>query len=230
MQGGLLNIPGRLELEKAYSMLLHRVPATPNETDLALFAQWSRFDPRLAEIWVSFLVREWERFHPLELRGALLSQPWPAAAAVLLEFTAKRVRNRTLFPFWHRMVTESFPKGNWEQFFIGLRKIAGKAMQDDARFAFSEYRKWGYLGREILLNKSGQGSIAEEGKRTHTLLPETRREILKEMLTSSARITTDVYWEAIGRCISRRQAERDLESSSIVRACGNTRARYFLKC
>jgi hypothetical protein len=225
----LLNIPGRPELEKAYSMLLHREPVTPKEEDLALFAQWSRFDPRLAEIWVSFLIREWERYPPLELRNALLCQPWPATAAVLLEFTAKRVSNPTLFPFWHRMVTESFPKGNWEQFFIGLREIAGKAMQEDARFAFCEYRKWGYLGREILLNKSGRGSLTGGGKRTHTLLPETRQEILKEMLISSARITTDLYWEAISRCISRRQAERDLEKSSIVRACGKTRARYFLK-
>lgn len=233
VRGGLPNIPERLELERAYSILLHRYPASAKETELALFSQWSRFDPRLAEIWVSFLVQEWERLNPIELRKAVLQQPWPAAAAVLLEFAGKKVPHNmsSLFHSWSRIVTENIPKGNCEQFFIGLRRLGGQAMQDDARFAFSEYRKWGYLGREILINKGGRVPAAGTTRAppTHTILAETRREILKDMLTTSSRVTTDLYWEAIGRCLSRRQAERDLRNSSLLKKCGNTRARYFLK-
>jgi len=228
-------IPGMSELEEAYSRLLHRHSDSVSPEDLGVFSQWSRFDPRLAETWISYLAREWHGLNPIELRNSLLKRRWPAAAAVLLEFAEKIVAanpaasDPALFRFWRRTVTEGFPKGNWEQFFIGLRRLGGQSMQDDARFAFSEYRKWGYLGREILLSKSGHSGEMSSRVPTHSLPPETRAEILKSLLSASPRITTDLYWHALGKCISRRQAERDLENSSLVKPHGNTKGRYFLK-
>lgn len=231
-------IPALADLERAYATLLQptRLPVSAGE--LSVFSQWSRFDPRLAEIYVSFLAREWEKLNPIELRKSLLHQRWPSAAAVLLEFAEKLITNSTsednttdLFRLWRRVVTEKLPKGNWEQFFIGLRKLGGQAMQEDARFAFSEYRKWGYLGRDILINKGGGSSAKGKGKTTptHSLSPETRREILTSLCAAHPRITTQLYWNAIHQCISRRQAERDLESSPLLRTRGSTKGRYFLK-
>ncbi len=76
MRPGLERIPSQGDLERAYADL----GDDPAPDALARYAQWSRFDPRLAEIWVATLLREWKRVHPIELREALLKQPWPAAA------------------------------------------------------------------------------------------------------------------------------------------------------
>lgn len=86
-------------------------------------------------------------------------------------------------------------------------------------FSLAEYLDWGYLGRETLINKSTAG----------TLRPETRREILKELLKSNSRINAREYWEACERRLSLRQAERDLQGSDLVRPLGRTKGRIHLR-
>lgn len=239
MKGGLEHIPTQSDLQRAYEMLLHAQPRPASSAELALFSQWARFDPRFAEIWVSQLLERWKAINPIDLREALLRQPWPATAAVLLEFVEHAMveaEARRLFRLWKRLVTADFPRGNDEQFFIGQRRMAGKAMFDDVRFALDEYRKRGYLAREVLFNKqmlpAKAASMARkkyERVRTHTIAPATRAQILKAILERSSRICTDEYWNAVGKTISRRQAERDLEDSPLVRAVGNTKGRYYVK-
>ncbi len=228
-------IPLHRQLHKAYERLLHPRPAPLKNADLALFTQWSRFDPRLAEIWVVYMASKWEQLSPLLLRNCILRQPWPACAGVLLEVVEKVVRSRDtqekrrLFRLWKLLVTEGFPKAPFEQFFLGLRPLGSQDMFDDARFAIREYRKWGYLGREIPLPKEYLSQPSKSALRPPSLSPETRSEILKSLFEHSHRIRTTSYWDAVGRCISRRQAERDLNGCRWIQSHGDTRGRYFTK-
>ncbi len=235
MRPGLERIPSQGDLERAYADL----SGAPGPQALARYSQWSRFDPRLAEIWVATLLREWKRVHPIELREALLKQPWPAAAGPLIEFVARAVRARPAdsrtFRAWKLMATDGLAPADWEQFFIGQRRIAGAAMLEDARFALGEYRRWGYLSREVLFNK--QRFPAElrgtrrgrEGGGTHSLAPEVRQEILRELLRDRSRISTRDYLQAVGNCISERQATRDLLRSRWVTPAGQTKGRCFVR-
>ncbi|MBI4404620.1 MAG: hypothetical protein HY537_10685 [Deltaproteobacteria bacterium] len=227
---GLKIIPSHGDLKLGYEKLLHKHPSAPSETELARYSQWSRFDPRLAEICVIYLSNTWEKLNPISLRKALLMEPWPSAQAVLFEFvsqviaTLKKEQLR-LFRCWSRTVTLGFAKAFTEQFFIGLRQLGATTMTDDARFSLAEYCKWGYLSREILIPK---GRRAQSG-RSFSLTHETRQEILKSLLEKSTRITTEDYWKALEHCISRRQAERDLTSNQLLKPKGHTKARYFVK-
>lgn len=232
MKGGLTHIPSPDERAIAYEAVQHfgHPKAAPLDLHLlALYTQWTRFDPRLAEICVLFFVRHWKELLPLKLREELLKQPWPGACAVLLEFSQRdflESKEKQSFKNWRTLVTQGFPKSNEEQYFIGLRPIASIGMVDDARLSLAEYRKWGFLAREVLFNKqklpSGRG-------RTHTIEPAVRREILKELLRARHRVTAVEYQEELGQAISLRQAERDLKSCALLRPRGNTRGRTWVK-
>ncbi len=238
MKGGLLNIPQLTDLKEAYDSLLHLEPKDPGIDQIALFSQWARFDARLAEIWIHYLEPHWGLLNPLDLNTTLLKQPWPAAAGLLLEFVqtlieAKSKENRInksvnsqdleKFRLWKRLVTYQISPAEWEFFFIGLHKIGGKIMFEDACFSLKEYRDWGFLGRDILVQKTSSSHFKVQAH----IEKEVRLQILQQLLRASPRITVKKYWEAIGQCISLRQAERDLSNSPILEAVGQTQARYY---
>ncbi len=222
MLDGLKQLPNLENLETAYLSLIHEQPDRPKVSDLVKFSQWSRLDPRLAEIWVQYIGRHWSSLNPLELRTAVASQPWPAAVGLLLDFSqeiveaeAKQVK---VFKIWKRLIVDGIVRANDEQFFLGLRHLGGAEMLDDARLSVERYRRWGFLGRENLIpKKSSEGFVGRE----------QRKEILSDLLAQSRRITTHQYWQELGRCISKRQAERDLRENSALRGRGRTKARYY---
>jgi hypothetical protein len=154
MQVKLEKCPGIGDLEDAYNQILFATREKNLEIDLysfAMFCQWSRFDSRMGEISVQFLSQNWEKINPIVLHDAFAQQAWPSILGVLLEFCQSE---STLFCEWKKTATSDFPKAHWEQFFIGKRRMGGKLMFDDARFSLDEYRRWGYLSREILINKA----------------------------------------------------------------------------
>ena len=223
---GLEILPRTEDLERAYNQILDAERHENGKIDLKLFStfcQWSRFDSRLGEICTSFLVRHWRRINPIELNEAFLHQPWPGVLGVLLEFCRM---DSTLFDSWKKTATCNFQKANWEQFFIGKRRIGGQLMFDDARFSLEEYRRWGFLAREILINKQ---SGNENNKKCAPYPLETRSQILRDLLITNPRITTQQYWQALGMSISKRQAERDLKNSKLLKSVGATKGRHFLK-
>lgn len=213
MTSGLKVIPCLPELELAYDKLLTK-KVSPRE--VAQYSQWCRFDPRLGEIWITFLLQQWKTIPPISLNTEILALPWPAAVGVLLEFAKKK--GDSVFCAWCEIVLSGVTPVSGEQFFIGLRQLGGVLMLEDAQFGSEEYRRWGYLAREPLLAKEPQVVFSKE----------TRREILKSLLAQSNRIRTRDYWEATGRSQSLRQAERDLKESDLIRCYGKTKSRYYL--
>ncbi|MEO7163938.1 MAG: hypothetical protein ABI041_13545 [Bdellovibrionia bacterium] len=235
MKFGLLQLPNILNLSHAYDQILRwetEVNETlPDYTAFALYCQWSRFDSRLGEICTGFISRNWRKIHPLKIREAFLGQPWPTVLGVLLEFSGLLTKSNEspedfkLYQMWKNTAIFGIPKANWEQYFIGKRRIAGRSMLDDARFSIQEYRKWGYLAREVLINKQ---RIGASGNKTFSYSSETRLQILKELVETLPRFNTETYWNAVGRNISRRQAERDLMNSPLIRSVGRTQGRFYL--
>jgi hypothetical protein len=223
---GLDQLPGVSDLEEGYNQILRAQQELGGKIDLYSFSklcQWSRFDSRMAEICVNFFSIYWKQLNPVELHDAFEKQPWPNVLGVLLEFC---LVDSPLFRSWKKTATCGFSKANWEQFYIGKRRIGGQLMMDDVRFSLEEYRRWGYLSREVLLQKQRE---TKQVQKKYSYSPATRLEILKDLIRNHPRITTQQYWDAIARSVSKRQAERDLEASSIVIGRGTTKGRYFVK-
>lgn len=219
---GLSRIPQTQDLAAAYALLQSDTGIGVEE--LVLWTQWSRFDPRLAEQWISYLCRNWKAIAPLEFREKIRLQPWPSAAGVLLtQIIEERLlapEERRVFRHWAGMVMEGTTPASNEQFFIGLRAFGGKQMREDAEKSLRSYVKWGYLGRETLVNK------AKPYARTR-VNPVIRNRALKELMNSRERFTVRDYQNAVGGQLSARQAQLDLSKERNLIAIGNTRGRSY---
>ncbi|MCM2324145.1 MAG: hypothetical protein NDJ90_12870 [Oligoflexia bacterium] len=218
---GLARVPSLDELARCYSELQNTSGPLP-PAQLALWSQWSRLDPRLAEQLVAHLTLHWSTLNPLEVHAALLAQPWPGALGVLLEYAKEKSDEPRLMRAWSALVLSGIPKADNELFFIGLRKFAGKLMLEDASLSHKYYRRWGYLGRETLFNKMA-------GKERTRLSRELRTRALEELLRNRERITVREYRAALGGQITARVAELDLGAHPRLVARSRTKGRYYLK-
>lgn len=222
---GLGAIPSFRELGEAYQVLQIE-PERAGLPELAFWSQWSRFDPRLGEQWISHLSRYWKEISPLAFREALLAQPWPAAAGVLLEQAALigKTSDKRLFRTWKNCVMSGIEPAPHEQFFIGLRAFAGEEMRQDCLQTLKPYRRWGYFGREILLNKAQ----SRQGRSTW-ISASVRRKTLSALLAKHDRIRVQDYIDALEGAISRRQAQLDLHGFPGLEARGQTQGRSYRK-
>ena len=215
----LKSIPSFEELEKYYSLLL------PNQQKLIPIAKivecvhFCRFDPRLAELVVVYFSKRWREYAPLELGEDLSNNRLSARFGVLLEFSGKILHEseRELFRNWKNMVVHKATPAEGEQYFIGLWPIGSSRMAESAEFSSGEYEKWGYLGRAILCPKSEQMYFSKT----------TRKRILESMLQTQKQFSAKEYWEAIGRSVSLRQAERDLLMHKNISSRGYTRNKRY---
>lgn len=223
---GLLQIPSLEDLARAYDGLRGDQLTL---SELALWSQWSRFDPRLAEILVSYLARNWKKLDLFALRTELLAQPWPSAFGVLVEnAVASRLVQTTevgVFRAWAATLLSGVSPACDELFFFGTRKLGSAAMVRDAAESSITYRRWGYLGRDLLVNKANPSAFKSIGS---TLLPASVRERLRhELARSRARFTIHDYQTTLDFRVSRRQAELDLARDPEILAVGRTRARFY---
>lgn len=221
---GLAALPAVTVLQKAYAALQGAGAAGISEADLALWSQWCRLDPRLAEIWVGYLARHWRDVNPAHLNHALRAEPWPAAAGPLLEMTAAFGVPRTerlAFRHWKACALTGLKPAAGELYFIGIFAFAGRAARREAERPTLPYSRWGYAGTAVLINKA-----ASSQART-LLTPGQRRSILGELLDVRPRITVTDYLEALGGQTSRRVAEMDLAQHADLRRVGRTRSAFY---
>ncbi|MEK6706495.1 MAG: hypothetical protein AABZ06_11985 [Bdellovibrionota bacterium] len=155
---GLSEIPTIADLESAYRRIqINDIGCA----EIALWSQWVRFDPRLGEQLVSCVCINWPAIDAVLLNEEIKKQPWPACLGIIMEqafaYGAFEFLKRDMFKNWicsvMSGVASASPIAN-EQFFIGLRALGGKAMFEDATRSLEVYRRWGYLGREIMVNKA----------------------------------------------------------------------------
>lgn len=215
-------VPTLKLLENAYTKLMHFKPHPPTIDDIALYTQWSRFDPRLSELLVIHFAKHWRKINPIFFRQSILHYPWASVIGVFFLFVRQMVKQENspdldLYDGWSKLITTGFKRASGEQFFMGLRKIADEQMLHDVQFSIKPYISWGYYSRENLIPKSGSGHLNAD----------TRKNMLLHLANTSKRITTSDYLKAIGNCISRRQAQRELLSSSFLNPSGKTKGKTF---
>lgn len=225
---GLTRIPSHSELALAYADL-QQLAKSHSAADLALWSQWSRFDPRLAEQLTACFGRCWKEINPVRFREELALQPWPTAPGPLLEQALEQwiaPNERSLFRRWMELALNGFRKavkpGSQGQFFVGQRALAGKLMLEDAASPLRGYLRWGFLGRELLINKA-RATMTERTR----LSKDARRRRLDELIGERSRITVGDYRQALQEMVSPRQAELDLARHPRLVAMGNTRARFY---
>lgn len=201
------------------------------EADLALWSQWSRFDPRLAELWVKWISQHWNDTAPARLNESLRAQPWPAAAGVLLEetlFTGQICRKeRKFFRAWMGFAMVGIPPANGEAFFIGQRGFARNLTRLDATRAEKSYRRWGYVGRERLINASTLCMEPALSPRVTRMPRETRRLVLENLCQERDSFRVEDYLRALDGRVSRRMAEMDLRACARLKPRGETRGRIY---
>ena len=224
---GLGKIPSQSDLRQIYEKLQTN-PSGITLSELALWSQFARFDPRLAEQWVAHLRGNWIRVPSEEFRILVSQQPWPQAAAVLLEFIALSTTSfadeqRKSFSHWLKSSTSGIGPlmDTGEQYFIGHRSFGGKMMAQDVEYRLEPYRKWGYSGREVLYNKAQPGRLTLNSA-------ETRRRVLEGLLKTRQRLTVADYRGALGGWVSVRQAELDLSKTPRLQPRGSTRGRFYV--
>lgn len=222
--------PSREERAHAYAWLQGLAPIPePRATSLAQACLWARFDPRLAELVVRFVVLRWREVEPLALGHAIRSSSCPSAAGPLLAF-AKLGADRWLRA-WMTLVLEGVSvAGGGELYFVGARPPGHRAALLDAERPLRPYADWGYLGREDLgarLRPLGRAQstparISRQIRRQtiDSLIAECRRTGHRSLLARD-------YLAALGQAVSARQAERDLKLHPALRATGRTRARRY---
>jgi hypothetical protein len=183
---------------------------------LVLAAQAARKDPRLLWVLVELLATRFDAFDPLKLRRAAARSRWPAAVAVALEFAREAAPSAELEDY-ARYVTSRIPPASGERFFVGTRTFGGEQARRDAQESLAEYKRWGYLGRELPFAK--ELATTARGR----LGPLERRNLLRRIASRRGEVTLGEYQEALKGRASARQASRDLAGADFLERRGRTR-------
>ncbi len=199
-----------------------RFGAPGREEVVVLAAQAARHDPRLLWVVVELLAGHYAELDALALRRAAARARWPATLAVALDFARRAAPSQELDDY-ARFVTERLRPARGERFFLGTRPFAGAAAARDAEEALTEYKRWGYLGREEPFSKELGG--APRG----TMGRVERLNLLRRLASRRGTITHAEYAAALRGRVTPRQASRDLQGAIFLRKEGRTRgARYRL--
>ena len=222
---GLLKIPDVKDLSQVYRTFQNQTTAAAPK-QLALWSQWSRFDPRLAEQWTAHCAKYWRSLPSAMLNQEFRLQSWPAVAGVLLtqsrDFHLKTRTEKKSFNLWLRSVLEGIqPASPPELFFIGTRSLGGNEAKLDACRSLKTYTDFGYLGRDILKNKS-EAFIA-----TTSISCAVRLNVLRQLMRDKNRFRVADYRAVLDGQVTVRQAEKDLQESPHLQAVGNTRGRFY---
>lgn len=223
-----IGLPDRPQLREAYEILQWKT-RSPSPSDLTTWAQWSRVDPRLAEILVRFMEHSFYGINPLLLWETNRASALPQALCLLIEFTRIRAKRNLktaefkTFEVWRKTVRNGIPPAPPQAFFIfdGMPRPA-RAI-DEAQRSLRPYRRWGFFGSTpIGVEKLKPNPSTLLGKRE-------RSSVLETLIELGSSITVSDYIRACEGRIHRRTAERDLKMHPRLQAKGFTRSRIYKK-
>lgn len=215
---GLVYIPQEKELIKWYEKLQF---ASCSEADIALVSQYVRLDPRLGEILVKYIFKNWKHISPALLNEANQKHPWPQVLGVVLEWvTLKLNGSNTLFEAWKKCVMHAVLPAPFQLFFINLRSVGGELMQKDAQESLLPYSKWGFLCADPLVEGEGQVTLLDA---------KIRKMKLKAYLKKRGMINVKIYRELLENKVSARQAQRDLNLHPHLKSKGKTQGCVWVK-
>lgn len=174
------------------------------EALLALAADFSRYDPRLLSILVSWFYQHWQDFSPQALRSFYPQMKSPQTIALIAEFlkTLTDKPELTCLMVYLQGGVEAVP---FQLYFRGLYRPGGRMSQRAVLESLAEYRRWGFLARERpvldVFKKTPLGHLSQEA----------RLFCLKELLEEKKNIQLSDYLKALPLAVSRQQALQDLK-------------------
>jgi hypothetical protein len=161
---GLDRFPDKKQILDAYDKLKW-FSTTVTASDLALFSQWARLEPTMAELVTEHLRDNWRSINPKELNRSLQSQPWPSTIPAMLEqitemcsFTNEQCKDE--FTSWATETSLGIQPARKELFFIGLWVPGGKTMRREHEENRANFKKWGYFCFGIFFNKQNPKTVA----------------------------------------------------------------------
>jgi hypothetical protein len=232
---GLNHLPTGTDLLKAYNFLqaanIHYSKKL-EESQLIEWCHWSRFDPRLGELLVTFLKNYWDQLNLMELRKLNLTSTWPQTLGVILyhlKLISKSIPEAVILPesvnHFVALITADIKMAPYQSYLIGVYKFAGKEQKNRADISSSVFSKWGFYESDLFFEKNLFIKL-RKNKNTYINIA-TRKNILSQLLKQKKQITVADYIEACGHAIHPRQAERDLKSFFKLNRRGQTRNRVY---
>jgi len=193
------------------------------------FAEMARFDPRLGEVWIARLKKDFKTISPFQLNEeALRRLREPAMIGVLLDHVSLLLApsDRNGFSHWKALALNEIKKAPYQSFFIGLYAFANESLREAARCPHPIYARWGFYARDLMINKAQRWS--DRPSRTF-VKPDERRAVLDQLIRKRERIETRDYLRELNGLVSRRQAEIDLSLHPKLIKRGQTRGAFWVK-
>jgi len=219
-------LPNRLQLQNAYEKLQWRFDSV-TIAEIVLWSSWSRLDPRLAEILVSFLASHFTRINPYTLRIENLSSLNPQALAVMISFAKIKLKaeKKKDFSLWSTPILNGLLPATPQMFFLREGLPLPQKDVEEIETSLTPYLQWGFFAANSLVTQKNQSS-----KGSATLLAKDKRlKILRALLRKGKKISVNDYLSACEGKLERRTAERDLKSYSGLKIIGSTRSRLYRK-
>lgn len=212
---GLLGIPNTRQILEVVNRLqsdLREAKISTSTKDFANDLQICRFDPRLAEILVTYVKAFYREIPWVRLWQDLAQKPWPQTLGVVLEFA--RISSSSEDRPWLALLLDAqrsiFPPKNHGLFFIPTQRLPPTLAKEEVEWCLSPYLQAGFVGSQNLVPKNHlfcQVTLIGAWKRL-TVLQALRQRSQK----GNGPLTVDGYIRACRGLISRRQAQRDLAS------------------
>lgn len=183
---------------------------------------WVRFDPRLGEIIVHYLIKNWKTLNPILLNEKLSTSIWPQTFGVICDHVQLFIQksDKKLFKNWYKCIFGNIKiKKDYSTFYIGIYSFGSVLQMNEVEKSLEPYSRWGYYSSSPIVEiKNSQKS---------TLLNSSLRLSNLKKLSLQYKIFRVLdYIKICDFQISKRIAELDLKKWAIKR--GNTKGAYYV--
>lgn len=215
-----MKTPNRNEIQIAFA----RLQSSPESVSILDVIEWShrcRWEPRLAEILVQHIFKNWKTWNPLTVHETLKLQAMPQSFLVLSEhlYFLLTGPQRKTFKLWLNCVSSGFEPVPYQAFYL-INKFAGSRLRSESEYNLKPFARWGFYCSYLMLNK--------ENKLPRTSITKTSRGlVLLDLIQEMKVFRVQDYIDRLNNKIHPRQAERDLKACPQIKAHGQTRNRTY---
>ncbi len=195
-----------------------------NEHDWFNLSRYFRFDPRFFEAAILKFSEDYENVNPVKLNLFFQQSSTPALLGVFADLSSM-VNTTPPFKTFKKMLLVQIKKSSTQIFYLNLHPLKPDILVELILNSNNVFNRWGFAEVDLPLNKyflmTNRTSISKA----------QRLRILSNFIKTKSRIRTKDYLQEIkskGYLISQRVAELDLKFCNNLKACEQTKGRYYL--
>ncbi len=182
-----------------------------------------RSDPRFFEAAILKFSEDFANLNPIKLNLLFQQSKQPSLLGLMADL-AGLINKSDLFKTFRRMLCIEIKKSPLQIFYINLHPLKPDLLIELVLKSNTIFKKWGFAEIDLPVNKSFLI------KNYTSVSKNIRFEILEKFLKDRKRIRCADYIQLLqskGYSISQRVAELDLKNFRSLRACDNTKGRYY---